>query len=75
MLRQAEGRTAAANTLARAHQMNVTPTPQISSSNVPNDLERVPKTVAGIGLSPVGKRVIDADDTSGQVSDHAKSNP
>jgi hypothetical protein len=55
--------------------MNVTPTPQISSSNVPNDLERVPKTVAGIGLSPVGKRVIDADDTSGQVSDHAKSNP
>ncbi|KAI5581156.1 hypothetical protein BDE02_08G203200 [Populus trichocarpa] len=47
--RQADGRAAAASTLARAWQMNATPTPRISSPNAPDGLERVPKTVAGIG--------------------------
>ncbi|KAI5566009.1 hypothetical protein BDE02_14G157800 [Populus trichocarpa] len=63
--RQADGRAAAASTLARARQMNATPTPRISSPNAPDGLERVPKTVAGIGSSPAGKRVIDAGNTSG----------
>ena len=35
-------------------QMNATPTPRISSPNAPDGLERVPKTVAGIGSSPAG---------------------
>jgi hypothetical protein len=33
-------------------------------------LERVPKTVAGIGSSPAGKRVIDAGNTSGHEAPH-----
>ncbi|KAI9390769.1 hypothetical protein POPTR_008G224310v4 [Populus trichocarpa] len=68
--RQADGRAAAASTLARARQMNATPTPRISSPNAPDGLERVPKTVAGIGSSPAGKRVIDAGNTSGHEAPH-----
>jgi hypothetical protein len=33
-------------------------------------LERVPKTVAGIGSSPAGKRVIDTSETSGHEAPH-----
>jgi len=47
--RQADGHAAAASTLARAWQMNATPTPWISSPNAPGGLERVAKPVAGIG--------------------------
>ncbi|PNT05617.2 hypothetical protein POPTR_014G185516v4 [Populus trichocarpa] len=68
--RQADGRAAAASTLARARQMNATPTPRISSPNAPDGLERVPKTVAGIGSSPAGKRVVDAGNTSGHEAPH-----
>ena len=68
--RQADGRAAAASTLARARQMNATPTPRISSPNAPDGLERVPKTVAGIGSLPAGKRVIDAGNTSGHEAPH-----
>ncbi|KAL9347184.1 hypothetical protein Peur_058550 [Populus x canadensis] len=68
--RQADGRAAAASTLARARQMNATPTPRISSPNAPGGLERVPKTVAGIGSSAAGKRVIDAGNTSGHEAPH-----
>ena len=50
--------------------MNSTPTPRISSSNTPNSLERVPKTVAGIGSLPAEKRVVDAGDTSGHEAPH-----
>ncbi|KAL9384417.1 hypothetical protein Peur_021472 [Populus x canadensis] len=68
--RQADSRAAAASTLAQARQMNATPTPRISSPNAPDGLERVPKTVAGIGSSPAGKRVIDAGNTSGHEAPH-----
>ena len=50
--------------------MNATLTPRISNPNAPGGLERVPKTVAEIGRSPAGKRVIDAGETSGHEAPH-----
>ena len=48
------------HTLAQAQQMNVMPTPWISSPNAPNNLEQVPGTMAEI----------DAGDTLGHEAPH-----